>query len=261
MKVRIVQMDIGQDVHQNVERAMRLATRAPTDDVDAIVFPELFTTGYQLPRIGQIAHKPENEVFATFRRLAKEHSVNLVLGSVALARPDGVYNTSFVIDRGGNTISEYSKIHLFEVMDEKKYLRPGSRPHVFRLDGVTMSSIICYDLRFPELTRNLFVKFQPEVVFVPMEWPAPRTNVFRTLVRARAIENQCFVVSANRVGSENGVSFEGFSLISDPYGNIVAELPFEEGIVDAKLDFDLIKTARRSISCLADRRAEVYADI
>ncbi|MCB0278751.1 MAG: carbon-nitrogen family hydrolase, partial [Calditrichaeota bacterium] len=197
-------------------------------DIDVLLFPELFTTGYQMDIINKIAHHDDDPLFGRFRLFAKDHQVAILLGSIASWQKNGVYNRSYVIDKRGEIISNYAKVHLFSLMKEEQYLAAGETAHVFKLDDVILSSIICYDLRFPELTRQLYIKYQPKVIFVPMEWPAPRTEAFRTLLKARAVENQCYVVSCNRVGEELGNVFEGHSLACDPYGNILAECDDQE---------------------------------
>ncbi|MBM3290742.1 MAG: carbon-nitrogen family hydrolase [Candidatus Hydrogenedentes bacterium] len=258
MIVRCVQMDIVGDPARNIAHAIELAQSRPLDAVDVLLFPEMFSTGFQVERIHELAHAPGDPLFGTFQDLARRAGVNIVLGSLACRTGGDVRNTTFVIDRQGRIVSSYAKCHLFALMGEPQYVRAGDAVHHFELDGVRMSSIICYDLRFPELTRKLFVDRSPVVVFVPMSWPAPRTNVFRTLVRARAIENQCFVVSANRVGTENGSQFEGYSTAADPFGNVVGELPNTEGLLDVQLDLALVEKARTHMDCLGDRRPDLY---
>ena len=145
-------------------------------------------------------------------------------------------------------------------MNEPKYMRAGNATHSFEIDDVLATSIICYDLRFPELTRQIVINDQVKVIFVPMEWPAPRTEAFRTLLRARAIENQCYVVSCNRVGKapENEAVFEGHSLVCDPFGNVLGEIGNEEAILDVTLDFSVIDKVRQTMTCFADRRSDLY---
>lgn len=261
MRIRCVQMDVGEDVDANIARAIQLAFGSPLQGVDVILFPELFTTGHQLRRLEKIAHRRHSTLFKQFAKLAKQCAINVVLGSVAFGDRAGVSNTCFVFNRSGRVAGQYSKIHLFKPMDEARYFVPGSSHAAFELDGIRMTTIICYDLRFPELTRKLYVGYQPEIVFVPMAWPAPRTEIFRTLMRARAIENQCFMVSANRVGTDGKASFEGYSMVADPLGRVVAELPHEQGVLDVDIDMNMVRDTRLLISPLADRREEVYAEI
>ena len=261
MKVRSVQMDIVNDVQSNIDHAIEMATAKSLADIDIVLFPELFSTGYQMDIIHEIAHQKNDPIFDRFSQFASSNKVNVLLGSIAYLEDKNVYNRSFVFDKSGKIISNYSKIHLFTLMNEEKYLAPGQEVHVFEVDKTLVTSIICYDLRFPELTRQLYVKHQPKVIFVPMEWPAPRTNAFRTLLMARAVENQCFVVSCNRIGQELGNVFEGNSLACDPFGNILADSDDKEQIIDIDLDLSIVDKVRNHMSCFADRRPDIYSDI
>ena len=255
---RSVQMDIKRDPVENIERAIELAQSKPLNKIDLLIFPELFTTGFQLSRIKEIAHDKDDPIFEKFANLAKENNVNIVLGSIAFKSKDGITNTTFIYNRQGEIISDVSKLHMFKPMNEEKHLTPGNKYHSFVLDGITCTSVVCYDIRFPELTRRVFKEKQPKLLIVPMEWPAPRTETFKVLLRARAVENQCFVVTANRIGEENAAEFEGYSLASDPFGNIINELPLIEGIMDVELDFDIVDKVRKTITCHDDMRLDMF---
>lgn len=258
MKIRIVQMNIVKSVEENIQHAINLAQSESLKTIDFLIFPELFTTGYQLPIIDRLAHQSGDLLFERFQNLAKENRTTILLGSVAFKEKGAIYNRSFLIDQFGEFKSSYSKIHLFQLMNEQKYLKAGNAFHSFEIDTIPMTSIICYDLRFPELCRRAFVEQEVKAIFVPMEWPAPRTELFRSLLKARAIENQCFMIACNRVGEENGSIFEGASLVVDPYGNVVDELGVKEGILDVVLDFGVVDKVRSHMDCLGDRRSEYY---
>lgn len=263
MNVRSVQMNITKDVQQNISHAIEFAQSKPLENIDVLLFPEMFTTGYQLDIINDLAHDRNDQLFDKFKMLAKENSLTIILGSVAVKHESKITNTTFIIDSNGNITSEYSKTHLFGLMDEPSYMEAGKSAHVFDIKGTPCTSIICYDLRFPELTRALTLKHNTKVIFVPMEWPAPRTGAFRTLLKARAIENQCYVVSCNRVGEaeESSAIFEGSSMIIDPYGNIVDEIFHEEGLLDAQLDMSEVDKVRSGMTCFEDRREDIYKSI
>ena len=258
MNIRLVQMNITNSVEANVANALRLASGSALDEVDVLVFPEMFTTGYQLPKLEELAHTENDEHIRQFLELAAKTSTAIVLGSVAFKAAKGIENKTFIIDKNGKIISDYAKVHLFGLMNEPDYMIAGTKSHSFELDGIICSSIICYDLRFPELTRKTFLENQPAIIFAPMEWPKPRTETFRALVRARGIENQCFVVGCNRIGEENGSSFEGASLVTDPYGNIIADAGSAETALDVTIDLSLVAKARAHMNCLNDRMELVY---
>ncbi|MEK7485936.1 MAG: nitrilase-related carbon-nitrogen hydrolase, partial [Planctomycetota bacterium] len=152
-----------------------------------------------------------------------------------------------------------SKIHLFSLMSEKQYFQPGQHTFLFDVNQHRCGTLICYDLRFPELSRKLALQ-GAEILFFPMEWPFPRTEIFQTLLKARAIENQCFVVGNNICGNgfSPGLRFEGKSAVISPFGEVLGEMGDTEGILDVSLDFALIKKCREQISCFPDRRPELY---
>jgi len=263
MNVRSVQFNMSTDVTKNIQHALKLASEKSLENIDVLVFPEMFTTGYQLDKIQDLAHEKDDYVIQQFKSFAKQHSISIVLGSVAIKHGEKITNTTFVINPAGEIISEYSKTHLFGLMNEPDYMEAGNSAHVFTIKETPCTSIICYDLRFPELTRNITLSHQTKVIFVPMEWPAPRTEAFRTLLRARAIENQCFVVSCNRVGKaeESDAVFEGSSMIIDPFGNVINEIKNEEGFIDATLDLAVVDKVRSTMTCFEDRRTDLYSKI
>jgi predicted amidohydrolase len=260
MNIRIVQMKILLNKEKNIKHALELVNLDSLEHIDIVIFPEMFSTGYQLEKLSELAHTKTDSFIQQFLTLAKQKQVHIVLGSLALKTELGITNTTLIIDNTGKIISEYSKIHLFGLMDEPSFMTAGKNIHSFEVNGTQSSSIVCYDLRFPELTRRLALKENVKIIFVPMEWPAPRTEVFKTLLKARAIENQCFVVSCNRVGKaeESNALFEGYSMAIDPYGNILADAGTEEKILDVKLDMKLVEKVRSHMNCFSDRREEFY---
>lgn len=185
--------------------------------------------------------------------------MNVVGGSIAEKRECGVFNTIYAFDREGNEAGDYSKIHLFRLMDEEKFLQSGDKLGRLELDGVPAGMMICYDIRFPELSRKLALG-GAQVLFVPAEWPNPRLHHWRTLLMARAIENQMFVISCNRVGISGTTEFFGHSMVIDPWGEVLAEGDESERIVRATIDLGLVKDVRRRIPIFEDRRPSLYAE-
>lgn len=260
MNIRIVQMEIGDNREVNLEHGISLLHKQPLDSIDIVIFPELFTVGYNLPTIKNNSYSFDDTIVSRFCTIAKVHSVAFVLGSLPWQTLHGIYNKTFIISKKGAVISDYSKVHLFSLMEEEKYFKRGKEWHDFTLDSTPMSSIICYDLRFPELMRKAVIQCGAKVVFVPMQWPAPRTEAFKTLLRARAVENQCYIVSCNRVGKswENGAIFEGASMVVDPYGNDIILLDNCEQIVDVDIDISIVDKVRTHMDCFSDRQEYIY---
>ncbi|MED4885350.1 carbon-nitrogen family hydrolase [Bacillus smithii] len=257
-KMACLQLDIAfgappenrQLVQNEVEK---IAAQHP----DIIVLPELWTTGYDLTRLDEIADKEGEDTKAFIGELARRHRINIVAGSVAKKTKDGTTNTMYVADRNGDIVGEYSKLHLFQLMDEHLYLRSGDAPGLFTLENTLCAGVICYDIRFPEWIRVHALQ-GAEVLFVVAEWPLPRLSHWRTLLQARAIENQCYVVACNRAGRDPNNTFAGHSLIIDPWGEILAEAKEDTCSLIAEIDLQKVKEVREQIPIFSDRRPEHY---
>ncbi|GIP25690.1 hydrolase [Paenibacillus sp. J23TS9] len=226
---------------------------------DLLVLPEMWNTGYALEQIQDIADPEGKESRTWLSSFAKKHHVMIVGGSVAVKKGDQIFNTMYAFDRNGQQVGEYSKLHLFRLMDEEKHLTAGEAVVTFDLDGFKVGASICYDIRFPELARSLALG-GTKMLIVPAEWPHPRLHHWRTLLMARAIENQMYVIACNRVGSSRGTDFFGHSLIIDPWGEIVAEGSESEEIVTGLISPELVDEVRGRIPVFADRRPEFYTD-
>jgi omega-amidase len=224
---------------------------------DLIMFPEMWNTGYALTEIRELADKEGARTKAFLSDFSRKHSVYIIGGSIAELKHNEVFNTTYAFDRAGNVISDYSKIHLFRLMDEEKHLAAGNKPGTVDLDGQAAGMMICYDIRFPELARKLALG-GAKLLFVPAEWPNPRLHHWRTLLTARAIENQMFVVACNRMGKSGDTEFFGHSIVLDPWGEVVAEAGEEETILYADIDLSLVDSVRAKIPVFEDRRPVIY---
>lgn len=225
---------------------------------DVIVLPEMWNTGYALEQIHLLADWEGTETRSWISKFAKKHSVHIVAGSIAEKRDEKVYNTMIVFNALGEEVATYSKVHLFRLMDEEKYMAAGEQAITFELDGITSGASICYDIRFPELARTLSLK-GTNVLFVPAQWPNPRLHHWRTLLMARAIENQMYVIACNRTGVSGSTSFFGHSLIIDPWGEIILEGSEDEEILTAQIDLSLVAEVRSRIPIFEDRRPGLYS--
>ncbi|MFB0845613.1 carbon-nitrogen family hydrolase [Paenibacillus oleatilyticus] len=256
----LLQMDIAiGEPERNFAKLESLLNEAVAHDSkpDVIVFPEMWNTGYALDRIQELADRYGERTEALLSAFSRKHGVNIVGGSIAEKRDDGVYNTIFAYDRQGNRAGDYSKIHLFRLMDEEKFLQSGDCAGELQLDGIPAGMMICYDIRFPELARKLALG-GAQILFVPAEWPNPRLHHWRTLLMARAIENQMFVVSCNRVGVSGTTEFFGHSMVIDPWGEVLAEGGEAETIVRAAVDLSQVPAVRSKIPVFEDRRPSLY---
>lgn len=243
---------------ENFAHAAKLIKQAMADRPDVLVLPETWNTGY-FPKedLESLCDRDGQRVKAEIGRLAKEFSVNIVAGSVSNLRDGKVYNTCMVFDREGDHIASYDKTHLFSPMGEDRYYTPGDHLCRFTLDGVSCGIIICYDIRFPELTRTLTVPGL-DVLFVVNQWPKERMFHLRSLAVARAIENQMFVVYCNSCGAANGTQYGGNSAVIDPWGATVALAGESEQILTADADLSVLQNIRNSIHVFRDRCPELY---
>jgi len=242
---------------ENYQNAERLIEEAMKENPDIIVFPELWTTGYDLTRLDTIADKDAVNTIDFFKKAAKKYQVHFVGGSVANHSEQGVKNTLLIINNKGQLVHSYSKLHLFKLMDEHLYLEAGEEKGLFELDNRLFSGVICYDIRFPEWIRAHTSK-GAEALFVVAEWPAPRLSHWRSLLIARAIENQCFVIACNRSGHDPNNEFAGHSMIIDPWGDVIAEAGATEELLSAIIELNLVKDIRKQIPIFEDRRPELY---
>ncbi|ASA25494.1 carbon-nitrogen family hydrolase [Paenibacillus donghaensis] len=258
MRISLIQFDIAfGNPGANYAAAQQLIHQAAADKPDCIILPELWTTGYDLQRLTEIADPDVRDTQLLMSGLAKQYGVNIVAGSIASRRSDGITNRMLVFDRQGSLVGDYSKLHLFRLMDEHLYLQPGEAKGLFTIDGTPCAGLICYDIRFPEWVRA-HTALGAEVLFISAEWPLPRLSHWRALLISRAIENQCYVVACNRSGSDPSNVFAGHSLIIDPWGEIVCEAAEGSSILCGELDLKQVRQIRSQIPVFSDRRPELY---
>lgn len=259
MKVGCIQMDMAfGSVDENYAKAERLIRDAAKKDVDVIVLPETWNTGFSpKENTNEYCDKNGERTKRVIGGLAKELNVNIVAGSVANLKGDKIYNTAYIFDRAGNCIGEYDKTHLFSPMGEDKFFEKGKNICKFTLDGKNCGIIICYDIRFPELTRKMALGGL-DCLFIVSQWPSVRINHLTTLVKARAIENQMFTVCCNSCGRSQENIYGGSSLIVDPWGNELIKAGDSEEVIDSVLDFSVIGGIRDSINVFKDRRVDLY---
>jgi omega-amidase len=258
VKIACLQMDIAfGDPKKNYETAEKHIEEAMRENPNIIVLPELWTTGYDLTRLDSIADRGAAKTIDFLKNAAKKYKVHFVGGSVANQRDNGVENTLLIINNNGQLVHSYSKLHLFKLMDEHLYLEAGNEKGLFQLDNRTFGGVICYDIRFPEWIRA-HTSEGAEAIFVVAEWPSPRLSHWKSLLIARAIENQCFVIACNRSGHDPNNEFAGHSMIIDPWGEVIAEAGANEEILSAVIDLALVKDIRKQIPIFEDRRPDLY---
>lgn len=240
----------------NLITVRTVAATAAAHGAQVLLLPELWSTGYDLTRAHTLADPPDAGVHAALATIAREQQIAIV-GSTLMQRDAALTNTATCYAADGTRQALYDKLHLFGLMHEQEYLVPGRTPVVFDAPWGRGALAICYDLRFPELFR-LYALQNTSIVFIPAEWPTARLEHWRTLVCARAIENQCFCVATNRVGSDPHNDFGGHSLVVDPWGKVLVEGSDQAELLFAQLDLDAVNEARLSMNILKDRRTDIY---
>jgi len=260
MKIHVAcaQMDvILGDKGANLEAAVRLADEAARNGVDVLVFPELFTTGYCLEQATELAEPPDGYSVQLLRDLAGRFHLFLVAGSLLEQRSNKIYNSCHLFGKDGRPVGVYDKVHLFPPFEEDRYLTPGETLPLFNTSLGLFGVMICFDIRFPELARSLALR-GAQVLFCPAEFPAERTAVWATLLRARAMENQVFVVGCNRVGSDGKHHYGGYSAIIDPEGKTLAQADGRPQLISAVLDLDEVNRVRTALPLAKCRREHLY---
>jgi deaminated glutathione amidase len=264
MRVAVCQLNSRDDRTANLAVARGLLDRAAAAGAEVAVLPEY--VDYLGPAEG--APKPEpadGEFAAFFSAAARELGIWVHAGSFHEAGPDErrTYNTTLLFAPSGELAASYRKIHLYDVeiagrvsYQESRSVAPGTTPVWADVAGVRLGLSICYDLRFPELYRRLAVEGRAQVLVVPAAFMLHTgRDHWEVLLRARAIENQCYVVAAGQIGDhEPHRTCFGRSMIIDPWGVVLAQAPDAVGIAVADLDLQRLEQIRRELPSLANRR-------
>ena len=261
----LLQMDVvTSDPERNLDTAALLASRAAEHGANLVLLPELWTTGFQWRANAALASVHES-LAARVGELAASLGVWLG-GSMLAPTHDGRPANAFLLfDAQGSLAAEYHKIHLFGRMNEDRHVAPGDRAVVADSPWGLLGMAVCYDLRFPELFRAC-VLAGARVMLVPAAWPKARRDHWDLLLRARAVENQCYVVGVNQTGvepvedGEGEYVYGGGSAVYGPWGETVA-LADEDGgqqVLTAELDLDRVDAVRASFPALDDRRPGAY---
>jgi predicted amidohydrolase len=248
------------DVPSNLRKLRDFCVRAREQDAELIVFPEMADTGYVMRVIREHASAWTSGVIPELRQVAKTLSLAIVCG-VSERAGDAIYNSQVVIGADGELLGKYRKTHLFSPapIEEDKCFAPGDCTASFSLGEFRFGLSICYDLRFPEVYRLLTVDDAANVLTISSAWPFPRVEHLRVLATARAIENQSYVVLSNRVGTDDGITFCGSSMIIDAYGMVVAGASADrEELVVADISLEILHDVRERAPYLEHRRRDLY---
>lgn len=267
LKVASIQLNSQDNKEMNVKKALTLIEKAAMDGAKLVVLPEYFNfLGDDKEKIKHAESIPGPTSTALMEK-AKELGIYIHCGSI-LEKGDEKrsYNTSLLIDDQGNIVATYRKIHLFDVEIEGRVVAkesdsiiPGDQVVTAVTPFGKLGFAICYDLRFPELFRSLVLK-GAQIIVLPAAFTLyTGIHHWEVLLRARAIENQCYVIASGQFGSypPNRTNF-GSSMIIDPWGIVVARAPEMECYIMADIDLNRVKESRERVPCLSNRKPSIY---
>lgn len=253
MLVAISQYQIKwEDKEKNYEKAVFYVQKAAQNGADVVFFPEMSLTGFSM----NIMYTGEtlNNTLQRMKILAKQNKICIGIGWVNLNNNKGE-NHYTVIGKDGEVLSDYIKIHPFSFAGEDNFFISGTKINYFQLCGFECSTFICYDLRFPEIFQA--VSSKAHMIIVPANWPERRSEHWKCLLRARAIENQVYIVGINCVGTVGELEYSGDSCVINPQGDILCSLSNEEVLLYQEITND-VQMYRDSFRVKADRKTDFY---
>ena len=254
MRVALVQMDLAwEDVAENHRRARRLLEEAAHKGARLALLPEMFCTGFSMES-DRIAQPPGGPSETFLRETARELSMS-ILASIPEAGQPRPRNMAILAGRDG-AVTRYAKIHPFTFGGEDRVYTGGDRIVTVAVEGVRVTPFVCYDLRFPEPFR--LAAEETDLFALVANWPEARREHWRTLLRARAIENLCYVAGVNRVGEGGKLRYAGDSAVISPWGEVLAEGSAAEAVLVCDVEPATVRDARARFPALADRRPEAY---
>ncbi len=252
------------DIEGNLGKAEELIGSVAPGKGDLVLLPELFASGFYYTALGKMAEEYQ-AVVRWMGVIGGRYEVG-VAGSVAAQRPEGVANNMVLVDKAGEVVAFYDKVHLFFVADEDQHFVPGQRTVVTkweRLDareGLDVGLAICFDLRFPEITRKLGDD-GARIVLVSAQWPQARVDHFRDFTRVRAMENQVYIASCNSCGDDGkGLVLGGGSTVVGPSGEVKGVLGDDEGVLTVSIDLEEVERTRESFPVLKVRRKDLFGN-
>lgn len=266
MKIALLQTDIHflepEKNYINVEKLIEKAM-AVEDKPDILLLPEDWSSGFSdkmFHEIDKYVEDIDGPSLTFLRSKAIEYNVWIVGGSISIKINGENYNTTYVINREGELVGDYSKMHLYSDMDEDVAYKHGEKTDIIETEFGKLGLMICYDIRFCELAKTYALK-GAEAIFVVSDFPNPRVDHWRTLLKSRAIENQLFVVACNRVGESPMGTYCGHSIIIDPWGKVIAEGSDEQEIIYGEINLSEVNEPRELIHVFNHRRPTSYHEL
>jgi predicted amidohydrolase len=252
MIVKSIQFEINvKNPLENIKKGLSLLSKSSNKDADLIVMPEMWSVGLY-PELKESKFLNETEkILDEVLKISKKFDTIIIPGSLPLLKNGDIYNTSFFVTPHGISVNSYKKNHLFKVGGEDKYTKAGDKLAVFDTKFGKISPLICYDLRFAEMFRTLAMR-DVSIFIISAQWPMSRKDHWSSLLKARAIENQAFVIATNLCGHDGRLEFAADSVIIDPWGNILELAENKETILSCKIDYNQPMELREKFPFLHD---------
>lgn len=266
LKIGLIQMKVENDKKENMIKASQLVTKISVERPDIVILPEMFSCPYVSSKFPLCAEEEGDYTFNFLSNLAKTNNIYLVGGSIPEKEKNKIYNTSYVFDRQGKMIGKHRKVHLFDIdiknkqkFKESDTLSSGDKVTVFDTEFGKIGLCICYDFRFPELSR-LMVGKGAKAIIVPASFNLTTGPAhWEIMFRSRAIDNQVYTIGCSPARDYNSsyISY-GHSLIVSPFGEILYELDESENLITYTIDFDYVNQVRQELPLLHHRRRDLY---
>lgn len=258
MKIGLTQMDIvWEDKEANMAKVRKLIGQAAEKDVDMLVFPEMTLTGFTMNTELAGEEMLFSQTLRFFKDMSAEYDMALMFGFVEDF--GGEYYNKLMVAAGGRIIYEYDKIHPFNYSEEGEHYIGGHEVKVAEYKDINFAGFVCYDLRFPEIFQAIADKV--DVIYVIANWPKERILHFETLLRARAIENQCYIIGVNRIGKGNGIEYVESSMAFDPIGERLTKAHSKSEIMVVDIEGDVVSEIRTKYPFRQDRQVELYKSL
>lgn len=267
LKVGLCQMHVIDNKKENLITAKKMIKEACSNDVDLILLPEMFNCPYENEKFIEYAENKNNsETLNVISDLAKKYNVNIIAGSIPEKENQNIYNTCFVFNENGKIIGSHRKMHLFDIdvpdkirFMESDTLSPGDEFNVINMGEYNLGLGICYDMRFPELSRILTLNNTDIIAFPGAFNYTTGPAHWKLLLRSRALDNQVYILACSPSSDENSnYNAYGHSMVVNPWGIVIAEAKSDEEIIYANLDLSKIKEIREQIPVLKNRRVDLY---
>ncbi|HAQ41431.1 MAG TPA: carbon-nitrogen hydrolase [Clostridiales bacterium] len=262
----LLQTRVYDDKERNINNAVELIERVSKEGVDIAVLPEMFCCPYDNSYFKLFSEEEGGPAFRAVSAAAKESGIYVVAGTIPESEGNMVYNTSYVFDRSGRQIAKHRKMHLFDIdieggqyFKESDTFTPGSEVTVFDTEFCKIGLAVCYDIRFPELSR-LMAAEGAEVIIIPGAFNMTTGPAHWELIfRARALDNQVYAIGvAPARDLESSYHSYGNSLVTSPWGNVLSRMDEKEGYIIQEIDPDYVKKVRNELPLLKHARNDIY---